>query len=293
METINKKRAESMEELGRIMSNSFDHELSTKSIEQFSPRSSDIIITPFGKCGTTWTQQIFHTLRTKGDMDFDDISRVVPWIETSGSLELNINAEQKANPRGFKSHLSYATVPKGCKYINVIRNPLDAAYSSFKFMEGWYIEPGTISADEFVLQNARKGEYHRHFVSWWPHRNDETVLYLVYEHMKHDIASTIKRIATFSEIELDQELLEIAKNHSSFAFMAEHKDRFDDAMLRMQSEENVLPKGSDSSKVRLGRVGEHHLSEDVISVLNDKWQEVVMPVTGFESYEDLIASLAL
>ena len=49
----------------------------------------------------------------------------------------------------------------------------------------------------------------------------------------------------------------------------------------------------DSSKVRLGRVGEHHLSEDVISVLNDKWQEVVVPVTGFESYEDLIASLAL
>ena len=293
METINKKRAESMEELGRIMSNSFDHELSTRSIEQFSPRSSDIIITPFGKCGTTWTQQIFHTLRTKGDMDFDDISRVVPWIETSGSLGLNINAEQKANPRGFKSHLSYATVPKGCKYINVIRNPLDAAYSSFKFMEGWYIEPGTISADEFVLQNARKGEYHRHFVSWWPHRNDETVLYLVYEHMKQDIVSTIKRIAAFSEIELDQDLLGIAENHSSFAFMAEHKDRFDDAMLRRQSEENVLPEGSDSSKVRLGRVGEHHLSEDVISVLNDKWQEVVMPVTGFESYEDLIDSLAL
>ena len=293
MEIINKKRAESLKELVRIMSNSFDHELSVRSIRQFAPRNTDIIITPFGKCGTTWTQQIFHTLRTKGDMDFDDISRVVPWIETSGSLGLNINAEQKANPRGFKSHLSYDAVPKGCKYINVIRNPLDAAYSSFKFMEGWYIEPGTISADEFVLQNARKGEYHRHFVSWWPHRNDETVLYLVYEHMKQDIASTIKRIAAFSEIELDQELLEIAKNHSSFSFMAEHKDRFDDAMLRRQSEENVLPEGSDSSKVRLGRVGEHHLSEDVISVLNDKWQEVVVPVTGFESYEDLIDSLAL
>ena len=75
-------------------------------------------------------------------MDFDDISRVVPWIETSGSLGLDINAEQVANPRGFKSHLSFDRIPKGCKYINVIRDPLDAAYSSFKFMEGWYLEPG-------------------------------------------------------------------------------------------------------------------------------------------------------
>ena len=292
MGKVTKKRAESMKELGLIMSDSFDPKLSARSIDQFLPRSTDIIITPFGKCGTTWTQQIFHSLRTKGDMDFDDISRVVPWIETSGSLGLNINAEQKANPRGFKSHLSYDKVPKGCKYINVIRNPIDAAFSSFKFMEGWYIEPGSISADEFVSHNSQKGEYHRHFVSWWPHRNDADVLYLVYEHMKQDITTTIKKIAAFSEIELDQELLEVVKNNSSFSFMTEHKDRFDDAMLRRQSEEKVLPQGSDSSKVRLGKVGEYDLSKDVINALSDKWEEVVMPLTGFASYEALIGSLA-
>src|SRR6187549_3056244 len=48
----------------------------------FKPRPDDVIITPYGKCGTTWLQQVFHGLRTRGDMDFDDISRVVPWIET-------------------------------------------------------------------------------------------------------------------------------------------------------------------------------------------------------------------
>ena len=292
MKKNNKKRAESLEELGAIMSSSFDPVLSARSIERFAPRTTDVVIAPFGKCGTTWTQQIFHTLRTKGDMNFDDISRVVPWIETSGSLGLDINAEQKACPRGFKSHLSYDKVPKGCRYINVIRNPIDAAYSSFKFMEGWYIEPGTVSADEFVLQNARKGEYHRHFVSWWPHRNDENVLYLVYEHMKQDITATIKKIAAFIEVALDQNLLEITKKHSSFSFMTEHQDRFDDAMLRKQSEARVLPEGSDSSKVRVGKVGEYDLGEEVIAALNVKWQEIVMPVTGFGSYKELIASLA-
>src|SRR6476620_3913748 len=78
----------------------------------FEPRPTDIIISPYGKCGTTMLQQTLHTLRTRGDMDFDDISRVVPWIEMSPLLGIDLNAEQRANPRGFKSHLSYTRVPK-------------------------------------------------------------------------------------------------------------------------------------------------------------------------------------
>ena len=279
-----------MQELSEIMSLSFDAEVTATSIENFSPRNTDIIITPFGKCGTTWTQQIFHTLRTRGDMDFDDISRVVPWIETSGSLGLDINAEQVANPRGFKSHLSFDRIPKGCKYINVIRNPLDAAYSSFKFMEGWYLEPGAVSADEFVSQNLERGDYYRHFISWWPQRNNENVLYLVYEDMKKHLSRNIKKISEFAEIDLDEDLLSITEKHSSFSFMTDFKDRFDDAMLRKQSEEKVLPSGSDSSKVRAGAVGAYEFKDETIAVFNDKWREIVAPVTGFDTYEELTGS---
>ena len=40
--------------------------------------------------------------------------------------------------------------------------------------------------------------------------------------------------------------------------MLAHKDRFDDAMMRKMSEERCnLPPGSDSAKVREGRVGSH------------------------------------
>ena len=285
-----KKRAQSMRELSVIMSSSFDAEVTATSIQNFSPRSTDIVITPFGKCGTTWTQQIFHTLRTRGDMDFDDISRVVPWIETSGSLGLDINAEQVADPRGFKSHLSFDRVPKGCKYINVIRNPLDAAYSSFKFMEGWYIEPGAVSPDDFVSQNLKRGDYYRHFISWWPQRNNENVLYLVYEDMKKDLNRNIKKISEFVEIDLDDDLLAITIRHSSFSFMTTFKDRFDDAMLRKQSEEKILPAGSDSSKVRAGEVGAYEFKDETIAAFNDKWREIVTPVTGFDTYEELTVS---
>ena len=95
----------------------------------FRPRPSDVIISPFGKCGTTWLQQVFHGLRTRGDMDFDDISRVVPWIETAHDLGLDLDAPQRGAPRGYKSHLPYDLVPKGARYIVSIRNPKDALVS--------------------------------------------------------------------------------------------------------------------------------------------------------------------
>ena len=51
----------------------------------FQPKPTDVFITPYSKSGTTWLQQIVHCLRSRGDMDFDDISRVVPWLEVARS----------------------------------------------------------------------------------------------------------------------------------------------------------------------------------------------------------------
>ena len=42
---------------------------------------------------TTWIQQIVHMLRSGGDMDFDDISRVSPWIEVAFALGGDLDAE--------------------------------------------------------------------------------------------------------------------------------------------------------------------------------------------------------
>src|SRR4051812_22006220 len=67
------RRAASMveyRELGRLLGEVADFAVATG---WFRPRADDVIIAPFAKCGTTWLQQIFHCLRTGGDMDFDDI----------------------------------------------------------------------------------------------------------------------------------------------------------------------------------------------------------------------------
>src|SRR5262245_28666780 len=104
MSEVVTRRARTLEEFGASAGKMFVPEEIGAAIGGWRPRPTDVVISPYGKCGTTWLQQIFHTLRTRGDMDFEDISEVVPWIETSTLLEIDINAEQRAEPRGFKSH---------------------------------------------------------------------------------------------------------------------------------------------------------------------------------------------
>src|SRR6187549_1469348 len=137
----------------------------------FVPRQSDVIIASYAKCGTTWVQQMVHSLRTGGDLDFDDISRVVPWIETSPDLGLDLDAPQRAEPRAFKSHLPWIVVPKGGRYIVSLRDPRDALVSMYRFLEGWFFEPGTIAIDDFARGRFMKRDdgqdYWTHLLSWW------------------------------------------------------------------------------------------------------------------------------
>lgn len=265
--------------------------------------ATDIVVAPFSKSGTTWLQQIAHTLRTRGDMDFDDISRVVPWIENSTDLGLDLDAQQKAEPRVFKSHLDADRVPGGARYIIACRDPKDAAYSMFRFMEGWFIEPGAISLDDFVRgafiaagnsPGSSNGDYWTHLKSWWLRRDDPDVLFMAYEHMKEDLPGTIRAVATFMDIALDDELMAITEEHASLPFMQTHKDRFDDKLMRERSVEVAdLPSDIDSSKVRVGQVGEsrQRLGADVSLALDDLWRDQITKELGFADYASMIATL--
>ncbi|GAB5499982.1 MAG: hypothetical protein PsegKO_22930 [Pseudohongiellaceae bacterium] len=257
----------------------------------FTPRPSDVIISPYGKCGTTWLQQTFHTLRTRGDTDYDDISRVVPWIETSPGLGLDLDAEQKANPRGFKSHLAWEDVPKGGRYVVSFRDPRDAAVSLYKFFEGWFFDPGAFTLDEFVsdfyLERPPDQAYWQHLASWWEQRDNPNVLLLTFEGMKSDAGHTIRQLAAFCDIPLDDELLALTLANSSLDFMKVNKAKFDDLLMRELSERICkLPAGSDSSKVREGLVGGHRqlLSDRARSALDDRWQREITQRFGFPDY---------
>ena len=111
--------------------------------------------------------------------------------------------------------------------------------------------------------------------------------------MKQDLEGTIEQVAAFIGIELDQALRSMTLEHASLPFMQKHKDRFDDALMRKKSEEvSNLPTGSDSAKVREGKVGSRTaLSKKTLTRIDEIWQKEITPVLGFSNYDEMLAEL--
>jgi Sulfotransferase domain len=287
------RRARSIAELCE-RSERFSTEESRSKGLAFQPRPTDIFISPTGKSGTTWLQQIVHGLRTRGSMDFDEITAVVPWLEMAHDLGLDIHAEQVAQPRAYKSHLMWDDIPKGGRYIYAIRDPRDVLVSQYRFLEGWWFDGDAITIDTYAREQFMKDwqtrGYWRHITSWWEQRDNPAILFLCFEAMKTDLAGTIKRVADFIDIPLDDELFAIVQRQSSLEFMKAHEQHFDDHLV--QAARNIIcgiPSGGNSSKVRKGQVGEHRheLSDDILVELDSIWQATFGKKYGYQSYQEL------
>ncbi len=258
----------------------------------FTLQASDIVISPYGKCGTTFLQHVVHGLRTRGDMSFREISEVVPWLETAYDLGLDLDAPQP-NPRAYKSHMSWDDIPKGGRYIVSFRNPIDRFVSFYHFFEGWWFEPGSITfADftiDFALDLGGNRSYWRHLKSWWAARNRTDVLLLCYEDMTIEIARTAKTVAEFCEIPLDDELLRIVEGQSTRDYMMSNRSKFNDRLMRERSEMmRGIPVDGDAHKVRSKNSSDREalVTEDVVKLLDELWQEEISTDLGFASYDD-------
>jgi hypothetical protein len=177
----------------------------------FVPRAGDVFIVTPPKCGTTLLQAIVHSLRSGGDMAFDEISLVIPCLEMAhdygyGDLQA---AQPGAPPRAFKTHFwrPHCPTAPGARHIVVLRDPLDAGPSFYDFMAGWFFPRGAIGIDEFLTglylsRGAPASPMHNasywHFLaSWWPARADPSVLLLFYEDLVEDLPAGVKLVADF------------------------------------------------------------------------------------------------
>jgi hypothetical protein len=291
-------RATTIEELETILSN-FADEANVKRGLAFKPRPTDIIISPYAKCGTTWLQHIAHGLRTRGSMDFDEITIVTPWIEIAYDLGWDLDGPQVAEPRVYKSHTTWHEVPKGGRYICAFRNSHDAFVSYYRFFEGFMFEPGTINLETLLHWRWPRDKvdsqgYWHHLSSWWEQRHNKDVLLLCYEDMKADLPGTVRKIARFMEIALDEELLDIVTRQSSREFMLAHKHHFDEHPTAQYLEKRAnLPTPISAHKVTPGPLDEarYQLSPLHKAMLDDIWREQITPRFGLARYDDLRQSL--
>jgi len=287
-------RPTTTDELSALFQKIFSEESETRGMA-FRPRPTDVIIAPFTKCGTTWLQQIAHSLRTRGSMDFEEISAVVPWIELAYDLGIDLNADQDGEPRAYKSHLSWHDVPKGGRYIVSFRNPANAFISVYRFFEGFFFEPGTIDLDTFFqwrnppAEMGKRGYWH-HLTSWWKQRDKPNVLLMCYEDMLADLPGTVWRVAAFMNIPLDDELLNIVVRQASREFMLEHKEQFNEAPFRrLISQRAGLPVDGNAYKVTPGAHDDpkYQLTDAHKQALDEIWQEQVS--SRFDNLTDYAA----
>ncbi len=263
----------------------------------YQPDPTDIFISPYSKCGTTWMQQIVHGLRTSGSMAFDEITEVVPWLELAHDMGWDVAAPQVDTPKAFKSHLRWDEIPKGGRYINVVRDPEDAMISLFKFLEGWRFEAGCVSIEAFAdyyLARPDSDGYWGHITSWWRQRDNPDVLTLSFEGMKADLPGTVDAVADFMGLGPDPALRELAARQASFDFMKAHNRQFDDHLQRACRDAACgLPPDGVATKVSTGNVGAGKpvLSDEIRARMDAKWQDTMGAEFGLRSYQDLLEAL--
>ena len=269
----------------------------------FKPRSSDVIVIGSPKCGTTWMQQVVHQLRTGGDIEFNDITEVVPELELAHGMKIDLYAEQKAFPRCFKSHHAYERCPQGARYIWCLREPCSAVYSYYRMAQEWFFQPGGLSLEEFIRDvwlkfdipasagdPNREGYFH-HLASWWPHRNDPNLMLVFFEDFKESYELTVRKVATFINIRAEENI-QAALERGTFEYMKKHSDKFDQNVIKKHLnykcdlDENA---GIGHSNVRSGSTteGPNMLSAETQRMIQEKWAEVVTPFTGFSSYAEM------
>ena len=193
----------------------------------------DVWVVTYPKCGTTWTQQIVRLIRNKGIPDEKKINAAVPWLEAVASpshRDANIDSVQR--PRAFKSHFPYHLLPCGpphttpCKYIFVTRNPKDVAVSLYFHIKLRHLPDIDWNSfwKKYIAGDLEFGNYlSDHLLSWWPHRDDDNVLFLKYEDMKKDLKHSVSTIASFIEADLSDDIISKIADMTSFAEMKKDK----------------------------------------------------------------------
>ena len=293
------RRAHSIEEFGANMEAL--HAIKPLHFRPYAPQPGDVFITSWAKSGTTMIQQMFHQLRMAaaigaGDMDFDDISRMTPWEDTALMLDFDMNVPQRAAPRGFKSHREYERLPAGMRYVVTLRDPRETYISFYRFFDGWHIERGALTLEEFFplwLGGGPGGcDYYTHLLSWWARRDDPGTLIVSYRWAAKNRPEMIRRLASLCEIELTEEVSALVEEYTSREFMHTHKDKFDDAMVCAVMESRLgIPANSDSSKVQAVGSDSEQVPPSVAEQIDAMWHELVEPVTGHKDFASLVAEL--
>jgi len=202
--------------------------------ELYKPRPDDIFIVTYPKSGTTLIQMMLYQMTSDGSMDIPHILSVSPWFEHEVMTQPPNRElfESLPSPRFFKTHFFYDQLPQQGRFIYIVRDVRDVALSSyhhFCLMTG--VDQNREQFINGFLRQPRS--WFKFQASWWPHRNDENVLFLTYEGIIKDLEGTVRKLAAFCGIPVDESSMPRIVERCSIGFMKQHWEKFDPRLRRI------------------------------------------------------------
>jgi len=203
----------------------------------FTPQTSDIVCAAYFKAGTNWLLHVCYQIANLGEGEFDHIQDEIPWPDAAqprywralNDVDSNLSS---TGYRVIKSHLPANLVPVNGvgKYIAMTRDPVDCAASGYHFFAKLYFGPKTpppdVWLDFFGTDEALWGTWHRFTASWWEMQQRDNVMFLRFESMKLQPEETIRNIAVFLGITLNDAQVALIAEKTSFAAMKKMNDKF-------------------------------------------------------------------
>ncbi len=221
---------------------------------KYQARPDDIFIVTYPKSGTTWVQMILYQLTSDGTVAIPHINTVIPNLEGSFMAEYR-NLDRMKSSRIFNTHFNYQSIFKGRgRYIYILRDSMDVALSYYYHYRAYKRFKGSLEdfITLFLAGKVAYGLWSDHIQGWLENKDKLNVLILTYESLSADLDRSIRKIAKFCEIEVDENAFPRILHRCGFFFMKNHQNKFDLYHGKLHN----LGLVSDRNFIRKGKVGE-------------------------------------
>ncbi len=243
-----------------------------KRLLEFKTKPDDIFISTYMKSGTTWLQMILYQLTSSGNMDFEHIYDISPWIDKC--FEDGEDIKQLPSPRFFKTHIAYYNFSKkfNAKFICVVRNGMDVAVSQYHQLLDFGVNVSfDKSFNKYFINKNRDKDWFHYTKHWLTNKNKYNILYIRYEDLKTDFKGSLFKIADFCNIDINDKDLPRIIERCSFEYMKKYEGKFIPERNKHKNE-NFIRNGKSG-------LGKEKFNEELLELHKDKFNT---HLSGFE-----------
>lgn len=273
--------------LSTSQTNAWEFELRYRRyLAEFGESDNDMIVSTFSKSGTTWMQMILYQLTTHGDMEFDHLFDISPWVYYSALRE--VAPACTPQPRIIKSHDRYGRFSKGRRgrFIFVLRDGHDVCLSLFHHRRNFKRYDGSFEQHVEDFLSGTEYNWFDHIRPWLENNARLPIIYVRFEDLKRDFTATVEQLADACGIPVTEATMARVLERCSFGYMKHHEARFAPRNEHFAGKTDTPYHIRDSHQfIRRGEVGEGRasLSEAQLAAYRARFDR---SLSGFELVAD-------